>query len=133
MRKTPRALELFSQAPRRNLACFDVRLVECVDAEDRTCHGGRDFPAEELLAQAVGFFDGNANDGIAGALETADRPILGGIRCRFEASVDEHAIVAVPVRRTNSLVINGNEPLAGLSCRLSEQLFEPRTEVCNPR
>ena len=40
-----------------------------MNADDRTRHGGRDFPAEELFAEIVGFVHLDAHDRIAGPFQ----------------------------------------------------------------
>src|SRR5579859_63239 len=42
-----------SQLARFHLTCFNIRLIEGVDADERAGHRSSDFPAEELLAEVV--------------------------------------------------------------------------------
>src|SRR5688500_20266491 len=47
------ALVLVSEFARFDLAGFDVGLIERIDANERTCHRGREFPAKEFLPEVV--------------------------------------------------------------------------------
>src|SRR5258708_5531327 len=49
-----------------DLAGFDVGLIERVDADNRTNHGGRDLPPEEFLTKIVGVVYRNSNHRIPG-------------------------------------------------------------------
>src|ERR1700675_1629795 len=51
---------LGGEFPSGDLAGFDVRLVERIDADDRTSDGGSDFPAQHFLAQLVNVRHGDA-------------------------------------------------------------------------
>ena len=60
--KRPGSLVLGGESPRHALAGFHVRLIERVDPENGTGHGGRDLPAKEFLAEVVRIVDPDAHD-----------------------------------------------------------------------
>ena len=55
---------------------FHIRLIERVDADDRTCHCRRNLPAEEFLAEIINIRDGNAHDGLARLFEDGHSFVL---------------------------------------------------------
>src|SRR5258706_7805157 len=60
-------LGLLGHAPGRRLARFDVRLIEGIDSQDGSRHGGGDLPSEKPLAQVswIGYVE--AHHGLARA------------------------------------------------------------------
>ena len=70
------ALEFRRQSVRSHFACFRVGLVERVNADDGARHGGRDLPAEELLAKIVDVVQVDAHDRMPCARQRYDASIL---------------------------------------------------------
>src|SRR5450432_1407289 len=103
-----------------NFAGFDVGLIEGVDADDRACDGGGNFPAEEFLAEVVDIVDGDAYDGMAGGFKSADGGILGFVGGGFEAQIGEDAIVAVGVEFRERFAIDGDDAFADLAGGLGD-------------
>src|SRR5207245_5593215 len=89
-------LEPRKQRARRVLRLLHVRLVERVDAQERTGDSRRDFPAYELGAERRGFLQLDLEDRRLRLLEGADVGValLLGIRA-VKAKADEESIVAV--------------------------------------
>src|SRR6185437_14913352 len=87
------------QFARLHLAGLDIRLIEWIDAEDRTRDGRRKLPAEEFLTDVIAIGDRDAHDWLARAFECCDCVILLGIRFARQAHINEKAILPVDVGR----------------------------------
>src|SRR5262245_32578913 len=131
--KRARLFVLAGQRFRRDLARFDIGLVEWIDAKHGAGDCGRDLPAHELFGEVVLGGDANGDDRFAGSLERRDGGVLRGVRCILEAKIREEAIVAVRRRGTDRFAIDGNDALAVLARRFGDQLLEPRAEIVNAR
>ncbi len=106
-----------------------VRLIECVDAENRSGGRRRDLPEIELLADVVCVVHGQSNHGMAGSFECAQ--FIFGSVCRIRQivpDVNEDAIVAVLTGITEHLALDRKNPLAAFTGRFGDELFGPRTE-----
>ena len=62
---------------RLDLARFDIRLIERIDADDGSGDGGRDLEAEELLGNQICRGEPDAHDGLTGALQRRHGLVLG--------------------------------------------------------
>src|SRR6185312_9432679 len=58
-----------SQLTRFNFAGFNIRLIECIDADDGSRYRRGDLPAEKFLAQVVGIRKRNPNYRVAGLFD----------------------------------------------------------------
>src|SRR5262249_46773804 len=67
-----------------NFAGLDIRLVECINSDDRAGNGRRNLPAKELLAKIVSVAYRNSDDGMASSLKCRDLLVLHRIRCWVE-------------------------------------------------
>src|SRR5262249_24781881 len=63
-----------------DFAGFDIRLIEGIDADDRTGNRSCNFPAEKFLADGVRVRHRDANDGMAGLFEGGYSSILRFVR-----------------------------------------------------
>src|SRR5258708_37697368 len=116
-----------------DLAGFDVRLVEGVDADDGACDGGGDFPAKKFLAEIIGVRQSDAHDGMPSFFERSDRGILGLVRLRCQTHISENAIVAIGSRLGEAFAINRNNALADFSGGFGKQLFQPSAKIEDSR
>src|SRR5712671_3125683 len=119
------------QFARGDFAGFDVRLVEGVDADDRTGHGRRDLPAEKFFADGIGILHGDAHYRVACFLEGGDGDVLRLVGCRFEAEIGEYAIRAVVVGPGQAFTVHRNDSFAAFSRGFGEELLEPGSEIRN--
>ena len=114
------------------LARLDVRLIEWVDAEDRSRNRRRDLPAEEFLAEVVAVGDLDAHHRMAGVLEFNESRVRCRRRCSSASrSVDEQTIVAIDAGGSERLAVDRDQSLAVLAGRFRQQLLEPRAEIRN--
>src|SRR5579863_8291126 len=120
---------LGGELARGDLAGFNVRLVERIDADDRTSDGGSDFPAQHFLAQLINVRHGDANYRLARLLERRYGGVLLRVRRRFQAQVREQAIVSVDSGSADGFAVHRNQTLAVLAGGFSEKLFEPRADI----
>ena len=74
------------------LAGLDVRLIEGIDAEDRTGNGHGELPAEEFLTDVIAIGDSDAHDRVTCFFNGGDRVILLRIRFARQPHIDEQAI-----------------------------------------
>src|SRR6266704_1311030 len=74
--KAPGRFILAGKLARFELAGFDGRLIERIDADNRTGDGRGDFPAEEFLAEIVGIRQRDAHDGMSRFFKRGDSRIL---------------------------------------------------------
>ncbi len=116
------------QVAGRDLAGFNIGLVEGVDADDGAGYGGGDFPAEEFLAQIVNVAERNADNGMPGLLQRRNFGVLSRVRRGFQTHVGEDAIVAVNLGRPNVFAVHRDDALALLAGGFRHQLFEPCAE-----
>ena len=77
------------------LACFDIGLVEWIDADDRAGDSRRDLETEELLANCIVVGDVDANDGMPHRFDGIHGVVLRVVRFGREAQIDKHAVTAV--------------------------------------
>ena len=83
-RQRSRLLVFFSEFSRLDLAGFDVRLIEWIDADDRSGHSGGEFPTKEFLPEVVDVGNGNRDYRMTRRLKFCNRRVLTSIGCRFE-------------------------------------------------
>src|SRR5205823_3591291 len=134
LRRQRSALFIFAgQLARRDFAGFDVRLIEWIDADDRTGDRGRDFPTKKFLAKIVNVLDCDAHDRLAGALNRVYRRILRSIPIVIEPQINKHTVIAIALGRCRWFAIHRNQTLAVLSRRLCQQLLQPGAEIVNAR
>src|SRR6266699_5817435 len=124
---------LACEFPRFDLAGFYVRLVESIDADDRSSHGGRNFPAEELFTNRIRLLNRDVHDWLACFLQSFNRRVLPVIGRGFEAKIGKYAVTPVVLGLGQSLPINGNDSLSDFPCRFREKLFEPGAKIRNAR
>src|ERR1700674_3825180 len=72
-RQLPGPLVRGGELARLVLAGLDIRLIEWIDAEDRTGNGRGKLPTEEFLANVVAIGDGDAHDRVTRTFERVDR------------------------------------------------------------
>src|SRR6266705_6067445 len=89
---------LACEFPRFDLAGFYVRLVEGIDADDRSSHGGRNFPAEELFTNRIRLLDRDAHDRLTCFFQSFHGRILLMIGRGFEAKIGKYAVTPVALR-----------------------------------
>src|SRR5579862_1562069 len=112
--------------PSELLRFFDVRLVERVDAEDRTGERRRDLPADALAGEVDRVVDLDADHRLARGGELVEELRNPAAR---QADPDEGPIRAVLARRATGLEIDRHDARAVLAGRLGEELLQPRTEA----
>src|SRR6267154_5244852 len=95
-----------------DFAGFDVRLVEGVDADDRTGHGCRDLPAEKLFADGVRILHGDPDDRLARFLQRFDSGILRAIGRGLEPEIREYAIRTVVFGRGHAFAVYRDDSFA---------------------
>src|SRR5436309_4205855 len=106
-RKASRLLVLGSQIAGGDLGGLHVRLIERVDLDDRTRHGGCELPEEELTAELEAVADRYPRDGMARPGDRVHGAVLSGVRLRCKPHVDEEAVPSVGVRWRERLTIDG--------------------------
>ena len=125
------------QLARREFAGFNVRLIEWIDADDRTGDSGRDFPTKKFLAEIVNVVDCDAHDWLARVFNRLYRyvrlSILRSIPIVIEAQINKHTVIGIGLGRCWWFAIHRNQTLAVLSRRLCQQLLQPGAEIVNAR
>src|SRR5262249_30446911 len=107
--------------------CFDIRLIEGVDAENRSGNRRRHLPLEERLAEIAERRERQPHDRLATVFERGERGFIA--RLWIEAQVDEQPIVSVDLGRAERLAIDRDEATSLLARRFREQLLDPCAEV----
>ena len=121
----------FCQLARDDLAGFHVRLVERIDFQNRARDRRGNFPAEEFLAQVVSIRELDLDNGMAGISQGVQLLLLGRVRLIGEPQMNEHAIVAVNLRRSQRFAIHWDKSFADLAGAFSNQLFQPCAQIVN--
>ena len=87
------------QIPGRDLAGFDIGLVESINPDDGSGNGGGDFPAKEFRAEIVRVGHRDSNHRLSGLLECGHFLFLALIDARLQPHINENAVTAVNIRR----------------------------------
>ena len=114
-----------------DLAGFDVGLVECVDAEDRSGYRGGNFPAEEFLAEVIRVGHSDVDNGMPCFFECGDFGVLCRVRRGFQSDVGEDPVLAIHSRCCQRFAIHRDDALAQFAGRLRNQLLKPCAEIEN--
>ena len=123
------ALDLVGQRAGFDLARFDVRLVERVDAEDRAGDGGGDLPAEELAPQRGARRHLETHHGRAGLGEARQGQEVLGVFVAVELERHEEPIGAVALGGAEGLAVDRDHRPPALAGAFGDQLLDPRADV----
>src|SRR5260370_20916282 len=124
---------LACEFPRFDLAGFYVRLVEGIDADDRSSHGGRNFPAEEPFTNHLRPLALEAPDWLPCFLQTFHHRLPRVFGAGVHAPQRKYPVTPPPRRPRQPLPVHGNDSLPDFSRRFREKLFKPRAKIRNAR
>ena len=112
-----------------DLTGFHIRLIEWIDADDRSRHSGGDLPTEELLTQIVNVRHRDAHHRMPSFFERRHLPILLRLRSSLETHIRENAIVPIKFRRAQPLPIYGDDAFPLFAGGLGQELLKPCAQV----
>src|SRR6185437_5868846 len=104
LRKALRFFILVSECARLVLTRLNIRLVERIDADDRTGNGSRHLPAKEFLAYVPDVLHADMRNRMASPLQCRHRLALQCILLSLKLKVGKETVVAIALGCCHRLV-----------------------------
>src|SRR5260370_40081177 len=130
-RQRSRAFVFCRQVAGGDFTCLDVRLIERIDADDRSSNRSCYFPPEELLTQVIRFTHSYAADGLPSPFERGHLLVLSRVGRRLQPQVGKDTVLTVDFDGTQLFAIHGNNAMSLLAGRFCDELLEPGTQAGN--
>ena len=119
------------QLPARRPCGLDVGLVEWIDTQHGTRHGGGYLPAEELLADVANIVNADSHDRMAKTMQLLPERFQCPDRPRKQARTKRRYGHPVGLGGCKHLSLDGDYTLSALARGLGNQLFDPCSERSN--